>query len=158
MKISEVKHQLQKLETIGFILPDGSAVPAHFHVTEVGEVTKHFIDCGGTVRFEKTVNFQLWEADDYDHRLHPEKLSSIIELSQSKLGFGDHKVEVEYQGATIGTYTLDFDGKHFLLKNKFTDCLAKDACGVPQEKMKFNLKDLTAGTNANTCTPGGDCC
>ena len=48
-------------------------VPSHFHVTEVGKITKHFIDCGGTVRNEEVVNFQLWQADDYDHRLHPEK-------------------------------------------------------------------------------------
>jgi hypothetical protein len=39
-------------------------VPEHFHVTEVGVVTKDFIDCGGTVRHEKVANFQLWDAND----------------------------------------------------------------------------------------------
>merc|ERR1711976_1067512 len=113
--------------------PNGELVPSHFHVTEVGKITKHFIDCGGTVRNEEVVNFQLWDANDYDHRLHPEKLLHIIELSEKSLGINDAEVEVEFQGAnTIETYTLDFDGTNFLLVNKFTDCLAKDNCGIPE--------------------------
>ena len=83
MNISEIKNHLKNLETIAFELPNGSLVPEHFHVTEVGEVTKHFIDCGGTIRHEKVANFQLWSADDYNHRLHPEKLVKIIELSRN---------------------------------------------------------------------------
>ena len=155
MKLSEVKSALKSLETIGFLLPDGSLVPSHFHVTEVGKVSKHFIDCGGTVRQEDVVNFQLWNADDYDHRLHPEKLISIIELSEKVLQIEDHEVEVEYQGETIGKFGIDFDGKNFLLTTKQTDCLAKDACGIPAEKPKVKLADLN---NASACTPGGGCC
>lgn len=155
MKLSEVKSALKSLETIGFQLPDGSLVPSHFHVTEVGKVSKHFIDCGGTVRQEDVVNFQLWNADDYDHRLHPEKLISIIELSEKVLQIEDHEVEVEYQGETIGKFGIDFDGTHFLLTTKQTDCLAKDACGIPAEKPKVKLADLS---NASACTPGGGCC
>ena len=78
MKLSEVKSVLQNLQTIGFQLPDQSLVPSHFHVTEVGEITKRFIDCGGTVRKETVVNFQLWNANDYDHRLHPEMHSDDL--------------------------------------------------------------------------------
>ena len=73
MKLSEIKSELKTLKTIAFQLPNGTLVPNHFHVTEVGKISKHFIDCGGTVRTENVANFQLWEADDYDHRLHPEK-------------------------------------------------------------------------------------
>src|SRR5690606_39864888 len=115
MKLSEIKQYLGELETIAFQLPDGSLVPSHFHVTEVGRVKKDFIDCGGTVRKEEVVNFQLWEADDYDHRLHPEKLVHIIELSERVLEIGDLEIEVEYQGDTIGKFGLDFNGKNFLL-------------------------------------------
>jgi hypothetical protein len=86
MKLSELKTILAEVNTIAFELPNGSLVPSHFHVTEVGKVTKHFIDCGGTIRNEEVANFQLWSADDYDHRLHPEKLVDIIALSESKLG------------------------------------------------------------------------
>ena len=71
MKLSEVKNQLSTLETVTFQLPNGTFVPEHFHVTEVGLVTKNFIDCGGTVRNETVVNFQLWDANDFEHRLKP---------------------------------------------------------------------------------------
>ena len=59
MKLSEIKRQLPALQTVNFQLEDGSLVPEHFHVTEVGVVTKNFIDCGGTVRTEKTANFSI---------------------------------------------------------------------------------------------------
>lgn len=142
MKLSQVKKHLNQLETIAFQLPNGSLVPNHFHVTEVGKVSKHFIDCGGTVRKEEVVNFQLWEADDYDHRLHPEKLLHIIELSEKVLNLEDVEIEVEYQGETIGKFGLDFDGKNFLLTTKKTDCLARNSCGIPEEKQKVRLSDL----------------
>lgn len=155
MKLSEIKNKLNKLDKIAFQLPNGELVPNHFHVTEVGKVTKHFIDCGGTVRNEKVVNFQLWNANDYDHRLHPEKLLSIIELSERILGIEDLDIEVEYQGDTIGKFGLDFDGKNFLLTNKQTDCLAKDKCGIPEEKPKTKLSELK---NEPLCSPGSGCC
>jgi hypothetical protein len=155
MTLSHVKDRLNQLDTIAFQLPNGDLVPAHFHVTEVGKITKHFIDCGGTIRQEEVVNFQLWNADDYDHRLHPEKLVSIIELAEKTLGIGDLDIEVEYQAETIGKFGLDFDGTHFLLTSKQTDCLAKDACGMPTTKAAKPLADLLPG---NDCTPGGGCC
>lgn len=155
MKLSEVKSVLKELETIGFQLPNGTLVPSHFHVTEVGKITKHFIDCGGTVRNEEVVNFQLWNANDYNHRLHPEKLIHIIELSEKVLGLEDVEIEVEFQGETIQKFGLDFDGKNFLLTSKQTDCLAKDKCGVPTEKTKVKLADLN---NEPCCSPDGNCC
>ncbi|WP_010227238.1 DUF6428 family protein [Gillisia marina] len=157
MKLSQIKEKLSQLEKIAFELPDGSLVPRHFHVTEVGKVSKHFIDCGGTVRREEVANFQLWEANDYDHRLHPEKLVSIIELSEKVLGMEDLEIEVEYQGSTIGKYGLDFNGDNFLLTTKLTDCLAKENCGVPQEKVKRNLSQLQK-EEVNSCAPGSGCC
>ena len=156
MKLSEVKSALGKLDTIAFQLPTGELVPTHFHVTEVGKIAKHFIDCGGTVRNEQVANFQLWNADDYNHRLHPEKLLSIIELSEKVLEMGDLQVEVEYQAETIGKFGLDFDGVNFQLTSKQTDCLAKDNCGVPKQKSKVRLSTLQA--TDDSCTPGSGCC
>lgn len=156
MKLQEVKQALTGLTQIKFRLPNGTFVPGHFHVTEVGEVSKHFIDCGGTVRHEKAANFQLWNANDYNHRLHPEKLVNIITLSEEILGLGNLEVEVEYQGATIEKFGLDFDGTNFLLTTKQTDCLAKDNCGIPPQKQKISLIDLPAVAEA--CTPGSGCC
>ena len=156
MRLSQIKTELSKLDQISFMLPSGELVPNHFHVTEVGKVSKHFIDCGGTVRTEEVVNFQLWDANDYDHRLHPEKLVHIIELSEKVLEIGDLEIEVEYQGDTIGKFGLDFDGVNFLLTTKQTDCLARDKCETPSEKMKVNLGDLQP--SAASCEPGSGCC
>jgi hypothetical protein len=126
-------------------------------VTEVGMITKNFIDCGGKVREEKVINFQLWEAGDYDHRLAPIKLVNIIELSEKVLNISPElEIEVEYQSETIGKYGLDFDGSNFQLTSKVTACLASDSCGIPAEKLKKNLVEL--GTSKATCTPGGGCC
>lgn len=153
MKLSEIKKELKSLSTIAFQLPNGELVPNHFHVTEVGKVTKHFIDCGGTIRNEEVANFQLWEANDYDHRLHPEKLVHIIELSEKVLQMGDLDIEVEYQMPdTIGKYSLDFDGTNFLLTSKKTDCLAKANCGIPAEKTKVKIgESACCGAESSCC-------
>lgn len=157
MRLSEFKETLKEVTELNFFSPEGTTVPEHFHVTEVGQVTKHFIDCGGTIRNEKVVSFQLWEANDFDHRLAPEKLMSIIELSEKKLGIEDAEIEVEYQGSTIGKYGIEFNGKGFNLVNKFTNCLASDKCGIPQEKLKVKLSDLTSNVKIS-CSPGSGCC
>jgi len=157
MKLSEIKKILTTVEAVNFELPDGKFVPEYFHVTEVGLITKNFIDCGGVVRKETVVNFQLWDANDYEHRLKPQKLIHIIELSEKVLGIGDFEIEVEYQNTTIGKYDLDFNGKYFLLLNKTTACLAQDQCGIPSEKPKLKLTQLSTD-EGNSCTPGGSCC
>jgi hypothetical protein len=155
MKLSEIKAILPTLSNVEFRLANGTFVPEHFHVTEVGQITKKFIDCGGVIRNEKVVNFQLWNADDYEHRLKPGKLLDIIELSERKLGIEDAEIEVEYQSDTIGRYDLDFNGKTFVLKSKTTACLAEDACGIPARKPMINL---APSQNSSTCTPGSGCC
>jgi hypothetical protein len=158
MKLSDIKTILPTLDNVVFQTPNSSFVPEHFHVTEVGSIHKHFIDCGGTIRQETVVNFQLWNANDIDHCLKPQKLLNIIELSEKKLGIEDNEIEVEYQDVvTIGKYNLEFDGKHFLLVPKTTACLASDACGIPEGKQKVNLVELGAA-NGNTCSPESGCC
>lgn len=156
MKLSEVKQILPTLENVEFQLENGTFVPEHFHVTEVGIITKNFIDCGGVIRTEKVVNFQLWNADDFEHRLKPNKLLNIIKLSEEKLGIEDFEIEVEYQSETIGKYDLEFNGKTFVLINKTTACLAQDACGIPTEKQKKNLIELSV--NQTVCKPNSGCC
>jgi hypothetical protein len=157
MKLSQIKKHLATAETVNFKLPNGAFVPQHFHVTEVGLVTKHFIDCGGIERLEKVINFQLWDANDFEHRLKPKKLADIITLSEKKLGITDLEIEVEYQADTIGKYDLDFDGVDFILVTKQTACLASDACGVTPVKQKQPMQNLQRASQ-NSCTPGGDCC
>jgi hypothetical protein len=156
MKLSDFKKKLSTSKSINFVQPNGGFVPAHFHITEVGLTTKHFIDCGGTVRDEKVVSFQLWEANDFNHRLEPQKLLNIIALSEKVLALSDLEVEVEYQTNTIGRYGLDFYDQNFVLVAKQTDCLAKDKCGIPIEKIKVSLAELNNSTGC--CTPGSGCC
>lgn len=149
MKISDVKKHLAALNAVNFKLPDGEYVPAHFHLTEIGVVTKHFIDCGGVERKESVASFQLWVAGDYDHRLEAQKFLRILEMSGKILGDDDLEIEVEYQQGTVGKFGLDFDGKDFVLTNKKTACLAMDACGVP-------AKIATAAKSC--CAPASGCC
>ncbi len=156
MKLSEFKQRLNTVNNVNFIQPNGTNVPSHFHITEAGLVTKQFIDCGGTERTEKVINFQLWTSKDFDHRLEPTKLLKIITLSEKIFGNEDLEIEVEYQTDTIGKYGLDFQSENFLLTAKHTDCLAKDNCGIPNEKQKLQLAELE--TSKSCCTPGGGCC
>lgn len=156
MKLSEIKSLLAQTEGVNFQLENGTMVPEYFHVTEVGVITKDFIDCGGTVRHEKVANFQLWNANDYEHRLKAGKLLSIIALSEKVLGMEDLEIEVEYQGETIGKYDLNYDGTNFLLISKKTACLAMEKCGIPEVKQINKLQNLAA--SGSSCTPGGGCC
>ena len=154
MTLSEIKQILPSLDQVTFELENGSFVPEHFHVTEVGQIIRNFIDCGGVIRSERIINFQLWHADDYDHRLKPAKFLRIIQLAEERLGIQNAEIEVEFQQETIGKYGLDFNGTHFVLKNMQTTCLAPDACRVPAEKPKLQLVEL----DANSCAPGSGCC
>jgi len=154
MLLSKFLTSLNQVSSFRFQLPTGDFVPPHFHITEVGMVHKHFIDCGGTERKESVVNFQLWSSDDVQHRLKPQKVIDIIRLSQQKIGISDEEIEVEYQGETIGKYGLGFDGENFQLLVKQTDCLAKDNCGIPESDQ---TKDKTM-TAENRCDPSAGCC
>ncbi|MEO1053975.1 MAG: DUF6428 family protein [Bacteroidota bacterium] len=158
MKLSEVKEVLKTVDEVSFGLPDGSQVPPHFHVTEIGTVDKRFIDCGGTVRTENVICFQLWSANDFDHQLIPDKLFDIIAISERELGLKDLEVEVEYQSDTIGKYGLEFEDGRFVLQAKMTNCLAPEKCGVPLAKPKVRLSTLTTSDESGYCKPGSGCC
>ena len=49
MTLDQIKEILPTLTHVEFQLEDGTFVPEHFHVTEVGQIIKNFIDCGGVV-------------------------------------------------------------------------------------------------------------
>lgn len=154
MRLSEVKKVLENAQELKVQLPDGTFIPAHFHITEVGKIAKDFIDCGGTVRSETVASLQLWYAADVEHRLKPKKLITIIELAEKILQLPNLEVEVEYQGPTIGKYGLSFDGEHFQLVSKATACLALEDCGIPTDM----LQTASASATEPACTPGGNCC
>lgn len=157
MKLSELKFILPQLNCISFKLENGSPVPSHFHLTELGFVEKRFVDCGGTIRFEKSISLQLWTANDTEHRFLPEKWLDILNRFELDLDLEDVDIEVEYQQETIGKFNLDFDGHGFILMNKKTACLAEDQCGIPSSKSKIRLADLTP-VSEKSCLPGSGCC
>ena len=67
----------------------------------------------------------------------------------------DPEIEVEYQSETIGKYGLSHSDQEFYLTPLQTDCLAKDSCGIPGEKVKKALSTLQA---SSCCQPGSSCC
>ncbi len=156
MNLSEFKSHLKTLETLEFRLPDGSLVPAHFHLTEIGLIDKVFIDCGGTLRQEKKISFQLWYSTDVEHRLSPKRLLEIVEMGESKLNLGNAEIEIEYQSETIGKYGLELGEASFKLISTQTDCLAPDKCNIPEKSTANDLTGLIM--NQNSCTPGSGCC
>ena len=151
MKLSEIKELLPSLQAINFKLPSGKYVPEHFHVTEIGLASRHFIDCGGIERLEKVINFQLWDANDLEHRLKAERLMKIITLSEKILKLEDLEIEVEYQSDTIGRYNLAFNGRSFELVSLKTACLASDHCAMSDTNQSMSKPN-------DSCTPGGVCC
>lgn len=151
MKLSEFKNHLAAVDQLAFVLPDGSAVPAHFHVTEIGQVEKRFMDCGGTIRSEKAISIQLWTSVDVWHRLDAVKTLRIIDQAIGALELGDHSIEVEYQGTTVEKYQLAFRQGVFHLIALQTACLASDACGIP------TLQEIQTKA-PSCCAPGSGCC
>lgn len=144
MKTSELQNILaaHRDHQLVMMLPDGGCVPAHAHVTEVGRIDRHFIDCGGTVRRSSFCCLQVWVADDTDHRLTAGKLADIIGRAAA-IDVSALDVEVEYEDGLISQFpVLDAcaDDKTVVLSlgTKHTDCLAKELC-LP-------------------ASPGGECC
>jgi hypothetical protein len=131
------------------MLPDGSFIPAHFHVTEVGRVQKDFIDCGGTRRSSSACVLQVWVADDTGHRLDTTKLAKVIQIGAPLFPSLATPVEVEYEQGAVSQYPVQQaevtpSGVLLHLGSKHTACLAQDRCGV--------------GVVETACCPTPGCC
>jgi len=153
LSVKDLKKALHQADSLNFYLPGGDEVPAHFHITEAGLASKHFIDCGGTIRKTSALSMQIWTAEDYDHRLDPSTLLKIINKAEPLFKDENLPVEIEYQAGTIGRYNLMFDGADFHLIPTQTDCLAKGQCGLGQEP-----QSPVAYQTATECVPGSGCC
>ena len=154
MKLSDFKIHISKVDKVNFQLENGTFLPSHFHITEIGLSNKKFIDCGGVIRNENLISFQLWHANDFNHRLKPKNILEIISIAENAIISEDLEIEVEYQDSTIGKYNVSFDGKNFILLNKKTNCLAEDQCGIEIKKPKISLSQL----QTSNCSPDSDCC
>ena len=117
------------------MLPDGSFVPPHFHVTEIGKVKKDFVDCGGTLREVTSCLLQILVADDVDHRLTSTKLKTIFDHANKLFCSEDIVVEMEYEQEFISQFPIAEieitpSGLLYVLGKKHTACLAPDKCGI----------------------------
>jgi hypothetical protein len=139
------------------VLPGENSVPASFHITEVGYVTKKFIDCGGKLHTTRSCQLQVWLGDDTDHRLYAGKMAGVLALARAKGVFPDGEdldVEIEYEDAAISQYTVESgtvseSAVVLHLAGKHTDCLAKESC-LPSLPM--------VGAVASSCGCGPGCC
>ena len=116
-----------------FILPDGTPVPAHAHVTEVARIDKRFVDCGGMLRNDAWCRLQIWVADDLHHRLTAGKLLGILTKAASILQGDTLEVDVEYEAKWISLFPIvsgAADGHELILRlgERHTACLAEDQC------------------------------
>jgi hypothetical protein len=138
MQLSELKKLLAKnaSRNIRFILPTGSKIPPHTHVTEVARIDKKYIDCGGTRRTDAVCRLQTWFQDDTDHRLTAGKLSVILEKSASFFDKEDPEVDVEHEAPFVSHFPIEKieikdDTLMVHLGVKHTACLAEDRCLPP---------------------------
>jgi hypothetical protein len=149
----------QEPKSLRMILPDGEAVPSHFHVTEVGRVQKDFIDCGGTRRTSLNGQLQLLVATDFEHRLSSEKLLKILQMSEPILGPDPLPLTVEYGQKVAVVYAVsnleaDSDTLRLQLSLPQTGCLAPDKCGLPEEESGL----FTIGAGTSDYSPKSGCC
>jgi len=158
MKLSEFKKALadHARRNIRFILPTGSKVPPHAHVTEVARMDKRFIDCGGTFRTESLCRLQTWQADDTDHRLTAGKLLAILDQSAAFLGADDLEVDVEHEAPFVSQFPIEKvevdDGTLMIrLGVKHTACLAEDKCLPPNLNQASMLTPLPSFKPTKCC-------
>jgi len=129
---------------ITLALPNGTTAPAHFHITEVGHLTRSFLDCGGKKHRLETCLLQVWVAQDYNHRIQAGKLAKIVALASDLFEDLDVPVEFEHEAPVltqlpVESFEVESDTLVFHLAHKATDCLAKDIC-LP--KPDFSLPDI----------------
>lgn len=165
MNFSELRKLLADHPRRAFrlLLPDGGAVPVSFHITEVGKVHKHFMDCGGTVREITTCQLQVWVGEDVDHRIETGKMAGILEKGKALLPDEQVPVEIEYEERVISQYRIEGhevtdDSIILRLVHKHTECLAPELCGLPATGLakEFRLPSID-GKSAPCCGPGGCC-
>jgi hypothetical protein len=158
MKLSEFKKTLSKnaSRNIRFILPTGSKIPPHAHVTEVARIDKKYIDCGGTSRTDTACRLQTWFQDDTDHRLTAGKLSAILEKSASFFDKEDPEVDVEHEAPFISHFPVekieaDGDSLNVYLGVRHTACLAEDRCLPPNLNKPYVFKRLPELKKTKCC-------
>src|SRR5262245_17297145 len=89
-----------------FVLPDGTYIPAHAHVTEVSHVVRNFIDCGGMIGKEEKIVLQAHVGDDKEHRLRADRFAKILQLGTRVIPSMELHVVVEYDCCVVAQYPI----------------------------------------------------
>lgn len=144
-------------QSLRIVLPNGEAVAPHFHITEVGHVTKSFMDCGGTRRKTESCLLQTWVYSDIDHRLETGKLANILRIAGDVLPSLDLPVEIEHDA---GVVSVSSDGQTLTLTTglKHTACLAMDLCCAPAASAAPTSTHATTATADKPRVKAGACC
>ena len=149
-------------QSLRITLPNGQTIAPHFHITEVGHVTKNFMDCGGTFRKLESCLLQTWVYSDVDHRLETGKLANILRVAGDVLPSLDLPVEIEHEADVVSQYPVmsaSSDGATLTLSTglKHTACLAMDVCCAPAATPtpKSEKPRIKAGSS---CSPNSGCC
>jgi hypothetical protein len=108
-----------------FVLPSGDFIPPHAHVTEVGHVTKKFIDCGGVTGQNETVLLQTHVGQDTDHRLRSDRFAKILQLGERVLPHDQYDCCVVAQ-YPISEVRIAGDNLEVVLGKRRTKCLAQE--------------------------------
>jgi Family of unknown function (DUF6428) len=151
MTLSDLQETLEKHPNSfpRFVLPDGTYIPAHAHVTEVGHVVRNFIDCGGLIGQEEKIVLQTHVGDDKEHRLRSHRFAKILQLGNRVIPHPGLDVDVEYDCCVVAQYPIAearLDGEHLnlmLLRGK-TQCRARERLAPPEA--------------AHCCATSATCC
>lgn len=151
MKLRDLQKALEQHPSTfpRFVLPDGDSIPAHAHVTEVGHVVRHFIDCGGITGKEEKVLLQTHVGDDTDHRLRANRFAEILRLGNRVLPSADLHVDVEYDCCVVAQYPVaeaKLEGQHLnlILNRGRTRCRAR-------ERRQSETSDDCCASSATCC-------
>jgi hypothetical protein len=167
MNLPELKARLRAHPELNVSIrrPDGTAIPAHYHLTEVGHVAKNFVDCGGKFRASETCVLQTHFASPRDdgHRLTAGKFAKILDLAKPILPAEDLPVEVEYEASIISQAPLaDISVVSGVLQlqlgSKHTECLAKEKCGLDEGCGCASEPEEEADACCTAPTGGQRCC
>jgi hypothetical protein len=146
MKIRELQRSLEFHSNLlpRFVLPDGSYIPEHAHVTEVGHLVRNFIDCGGLVGREEKAVLQTHVGSDTDHRLKSDRFAKILQLGERVLPGCDLDVAVEYDCCVISQYPISeakVEGEYLdlILEREHTQCRARERAQAEQSHTCCNL-------------------
>ncbi|RXG23506.1 DUF6428 family protein [Leeuwenhoekiella aequorea] len=151
MKVSEFKEYLFKAIKIGFELPNGKLIPAHYNMAELLIRKDTYVDKDKKINNREYVILNFKNLDRYNHRLNPNKILELIEKYEEILPISQFDIEVAYFEECLKLYHLEIGAKYLKLINTVLDYQELTA---NQHKTNTPLVDAAADPSL----PGNGCC